>query len=94
MHLQGTLSAILGAVIFSAVSCSVDDNALVPEIPQQRIPMEFRTSDCPGTDTRTSITSDFSVLWSEKDAISIFDGVYNNMFSIEQNRYLSPPHQK
>lgn len=84
MHLQGTLSAILGAVIFSAVSCSVDDNALVPEIPQQRIPMEFRTSDCPGTDTRTSITSDFSVLWSEKDAISIFDGVYNNMFSITE----------
>lgn len=41
--------------------------------------MEF-TAGTPGT--RTAINSDNSVSWTDNDAISVFDGTYNNEFTI------------
>lgn len=48
-----------------------------------KVPMEFNTDAATvGTSTRTSINADLQVLWSDNDAISIFDGRENNEFTI------------
>ena len=48
-----------------------------------KVPMEFNTDAATvGTSTRTSINADLQVLWSENDAICIFDGQSNNEFTL------------
>lgn len=76
--MKRTLIFLCGGVLLSAAaSCSVDNATPVPSDP--RVQMEF-TAGAPGT--RTAISSDNSVIWSEGDAISIFDGTGNNRFDI------------
>lgn len=66
-----------GVLLFAVSSCSVDNTTPVPSDP--RVRMEF-TAGTPGT--RTAINSDNSVSWTDNDAISVFDGTYNNEFTI------------
>lgn len=66
-----------GVAFVSAVSCSVEEKNLVPET-DLRVPMEFTA----GIGTKTQLYPDHSVVWSEGDVISIFDGEYNNDFTI------------
>ena len=66
-----------GVLLFAVASCSVDSATPVPSDP--RVRMEF-TAGTPGT--RTAINSDNSVSWTDDDAISVFDGTYNNEFTI------------
>ena len=78
LTMKRTLIFLCGGVLLSAAaSCSVDNATPVPSDP--RVQMEF-TAGAPGT--RTAISSDNSVIWSEGDAISIFDGTGNNRFDI------------
>ena len=66
-----------GVAFVSAVSCSVEEKNLAPET-DLRVPMEFTA----GIGTKTQLNPDHSVVWSEDDVISIFDGEYNNDFTI------------
>lgn len=66
-----------GVAFVSAVSCSVEEKNLAPET-DLRVPMEFTA----GIGTKTQLNPDHSVVWSEGDVISIFDGEYNNDFTI------------
>lgn len=66
-----------GVAFVSAVSCSVEEKNLAPET-DLRVPMEFTA----GIWTKTQLNPDHSVVWSEGDVISIFDGEYNNDFTI------------
>lgn len=66
-----------GVAFVSAVSCSVEEKNLVPET-DLRVPMEFTA----GIGTKTQLYPDHSVVWSEGDVISIFDGENNNDFTI------------
>lgn len=78
LTMKRTLIFLCGGVLLSAAaSCSVDNATPVPSDP--RVQMEF-TAGAPGT--RTAISPDNSVIWSEGDAISIFDGTGNNRFDI------------
>lgn len=66
-----------GAVMLSAVSCSIEENKIDPEGTETRVPMEFTA----GLQTKTSIGENNAVLWSAGDAISVFDS-QNNCFDI------------
>ena len=66
-----------GAVMLSAVSCSIEENKIDPEGTESRVPMEFTA----GLQTKTSIDENNAVLWSAGDAISVFDS-QNNRFDI------------
>lgn len=66
-----------GAVMLSAVSCSIEENKIDPEGTETRVPMEFTA----GLQTKTSIGENNAVLWSAGDAISVFDS-QNNRFDI------------
>lgn len=66
-----------GAVMLSAVSCSIEENKIDPEDTETRVPMEFTA----GLQTKTSIGENNAVLWSAGDAISVFDS-QNNRFDI------------
>lgn len=68
---------IAGSVLaFTAVSCSLEENT--EPVVDSVVPMEF-TADA--TATRTAITEDNDVIWSEDDAISVFDGAGNHKFT-------------
>lgn len=68
---------IAGSVLaFTAVSCSLEENA--EPVVDSVVPMEF-TADA--TATRTAITDGNAVIWSEDDAISVFDGAGNHKFT-------------
>lgn len=68
---------IAGSVLaFTAVSCSLEENT--EPVVDSVVPMEF-TADA--TATRTAITEDNAVIWSEDDAISVFDGAGNHKFT-------------
>lgn len=68
---------IAGFVLaFTAVSCSLEENA--EPVVDSVVPMEF-TADA--TATRTAITDGNAVIWSEGDAISVFDGAGNRKFT-------------
>lgn len=68
---------IAGSVLaFTAVSCSLEENA--EPVVDSVVPMEF-TADA--TATRTAITDGNAVIWSEDDAISVFDGAGNRKFT-------------
>lgn len=79
LTMKRTLIFLCGGVLLSAAaSCSVDNATPVPSDP--RVQMEF-TAGAPGT--RTAISPDNnSVYWTDGDAISVFDGTYNNEFTI------------
>ena len=68
---------IAGSVLaFTAVSCSIEENA--EPVVDSVVPMEF-SADAPAT--RTAITDGNAVIWSEGDAISVFDGAGNHKFT-------------
>lgn len=68
---------IAGFVLaFTAVSCSLEENA--EPVVDSVVPMEF-SADAPAT--RTAITDGNAVIWSEDDAISVFDGAGNHKFT-------------
>ena len=68
---------IAGPVLaFTAVSCSLEENA--EPVVDSVVPMEF-TADA--AVTKTAITDDNAVIWSEDDAISVFDGAGNHKFT-------------
>ena len=68
---------IAGSVLaFTAVSCSLEENA--EPVVDSVVPMEFSAD---ATATRTAITEDNAVIWSEGDAISVFDGTDNRKFT-------------
>lgn len=71
------------AAAFASVACSVE--TMTPSTSADtRVPMEFSAgiSDDGTADSKTSINSNLNVLWSEGDAISVFDGTYNNKFDL------------
>ena len=71
------------AAAFASVACSVE--TMPPSTSADtRVPMEFSAgiSDDGTADSKTSINSNLNVLWSEGDAISVFDGTYNNKFDL------------
>lgn len=71
------------AAAFASVACSVE--TMNPSTSADtRVPMEFSAgiSDDGTADSKTSINSNLNVLWSEGDAISVFDGTYNNKFDL------------
>lgn len=68
---------IAGFVLaFTAVSCSLEENA--EPVVDSVVPMEF-TADA--AVTKTAITDDNAVIWSEGDAISVFDGAGYHKFT-------------
>ena len=68
---------IAGSVLaFTAVSCSLEENA--EPVVDSVVPMEF-TADA--AVTKTAITGGNAVIWSEGDAISVFDGAGNRKFT-------------
>ena len=68
---------IAGPVLaFTAVSCSLEENA--EPVVDSVVPMEF-TADA--AVTKTAITDGNAVIWSEDDAISVFDGAGNHKFT-------------
>lgn len=68
---------IAGFVLaFTAVSCSLEENA--EPVVDSVVPMEF-TADA--AVTKTAITGGNAVIWSEGDAISVFDGAGNRKFT-------------
>lgn len=68
---------IAGPVLaFTAVSCSLEENT--EPVVDSVVPMEF-SADAPAT--RTAITDGKTVIWSEDDAISVFDGAGNHKFT-------------
>lgn len=68
---------IAGPVLaFTAVSCSLEENT--EPVVDSVVPMEF-SADAPAT--RTAITDGNAVIWSEDDAISVFDGAGNHKFT-------------
>ncbi len=72
---------IAGSVLaFTAVSCSLEENAepVVDSVVDSVVPMEFSAV---AAATRTAITDGNAVIWSEGDAISVFDGTGNRKFT-------------
>lgn len=68
---------IAGSVLaFTAVSCSLEENA--EPVVDSVVPMEFSAD---AAATRTAITDGNAVIWSEDDAISVFDGAGNREFT-------------
>lgn len=68
---------IAGSVLaFTAVSCSLEENA--EPVVDSVVPMEFSAD---AAATRTAITDGNAVIWSEDDAISVFDGAGNHKFT-------------
>ena len=66
-----------GAILLAAISCSVEESK--ENIAEStRVRMEFSA----GASTKTSLADDNRVLWSENDAISIFDNAGNCRFGI------------
>ena len=62
-----------GALVLSSVSCSNEN--ITPVQSDTKVAMEFTAGL---TATRTSIAPDNSVLWSDGDAISVFDGTVDS----------------
>ena len=58
-----------GAIALSSVSCSVEENKVAPET-DGKVHMVFTS----GIVTRTALVDDKSVIWSERDDITIFGG--------------------
>ena len=77
--MKKNLLFLAAAVLASAVSCTVEEKNLAPET-DLRVPMEF-TAGTPDTKTELDPSS-HDVIWTEDDIISIFDGSYNNKFTI------------
>ena len=77
---KNILFLIGGAALLSAVSCSIDEDMIAPEQSDTRVPMVFTAGEI----TKTSLVphENNAVIWSADDAINVFDGTFNNHFSI------------
>lgn len=71
--------SVLCAAALIAIACS--ENKITPEVSSDtRVMMEFTAGFA---QTKTSIDGQ-DVLWSDKDAISVFDGTRNNRFELSE----------
>lgn len=74
-------TAMVGALAFTSCSSDVAEDVKTSSASKQL--MTFTASYDNNISSRTSLGSDYSVLWSAGDALSIFDGYGNQDFTIK-----------